>query len=247
MLAFLKQKILQVYTSLGYTIKKIHQIPAPGWQFISHIPIQTVIDIGANEGQFATHIRTLFPQATLFCFEPLPHPYNILNMWAQQQKSPTHTFNVALGNHTDQSSQMYYHTQHDSSSSFLNRTSLTTTLYPMTSQQEKITVPITTLDSVMEKEHLKSPLLIKVDVQGFEKYVLEGGKKTFSKATLVILEASLDTLYEKQTTFEQLVSYMSDLGFYYAGNIEQIYAPDGHVIYIDCLFQKNYATELSER
>jgi hypothetical protein len=34
----------------------------------------TVIDVGANKGQFAVYARTRWPKARLICFEPLPGP-----------------------------------------------------------------------------------------------------------------------------------------------------------------------------
>ena len=34
----------------------------------------TVIDVGANKGQFAIDARQRWPQARLICFEPLPAP-----------------------------------------------------------------------------------------------------------------------------------------------------------------------------
>src|SRR5256885_959561 len=37
-----------------------------------HAGIRTVVDIGANVGQFAEAARRAFPQAILHCFEPLP-------------------------------------------------------------------------------------------------------------------------------------------------------------------------------
>ena len=32
----------------------------------------SIIDVGANEGQFSDRMRILFPDADLFAFEPLP-------------------------------------------------------------------------------------------------------------------------------------------------------------------------------
>ena len=34
----------------------------------------TVIDVGANKGQFAVYARIRWPNARLICFEPLPNP-----------------------------------------------------------------------------------------------------------------------------------------------------------------------------
>ena len=38
----------------------------------------SVVDIGANRGQFTLFAAGLFPQARIFAFEPLPGPYAVL-------------------------------------------------------------------------------------------------------------------------------------------------------------------------
>ena len=47
-----------------------------------------------------------------------------------------------------------------------------------------------------------------------------------------------DKLYEGQAEFKEITELLYDLGFKYAGNLEQVYANDGHVIYIDAVFVK---------
>jgi hypothetical protein len=41
---------------------------------LGHDRFATVIDVGANKGQFAVYARTRWPSARLICFEPLPAP-----------------------------------------------------------------------------------------------------------------------------------------------------------------------------
>ncbi|MBK1632467.1 hypothetical protein CKO31_17315 [Thiohalocapsa halophila] len=45
-----------------------HDTPLAGDSFA------TVIDVGANKGQFAVYARIRWPKAQLICFEPLPEP-----------------------------------------------------------------------------------------------------------------------------------------------------------------------------
>ena len=37
--------------------------------------IRTVIDVGANTGQFARYIQSILPDATILCSQPLPSPF----------------------------------------------------------------------------------------------------------------------------------------------------------------------------
>ena len=65
-----------------------------GWLPTYHI--NTIIDVGANVGQFAQEIRLVLPQAFVYSFEPLLDCYHQLvgNMSGDQKCK---AFNVALG------------------------------------------------------------------------------------------------------------------------------------------------------
>ncbi|MEO8765630.1 MAG: FkbM family methyltransferase, partial [Ginsengibacter sp.] len=48
------------------------------FQWLSKYSINKIVDIGANEGQFASGIYKVFPTAGFFCFEPIPGVFNLL-------------------------------------------------------------------------------------------------------------------------------------------------------------------------
>ena len=47
--------------------------------FLQHRNIRTVIDVGANEGQFAAMIHRQIPDARVISFEPIPSCHDKLN------------------------------------------------------------------------------------------------------------------------------------------------------------------------
>ena len=53
-----------------------------------------------------------------------------------------------------------------------------------------------------------------------------------------ILEVCLDKLYEGEAEFNTIIEFLYKLGFKYAGNLDQAYADDEDVIYIDAVFVK---------
>src|SRR5919106_1846196 len=56
----------------------------------------SVVDIGANRGQFTLFVAGLYPQARIFAFEPLPGPYAVLaRIAAGHHRTPT--FQAANG------------------------------------------------------------------------------------------------------------------------------------------------------
>ena len=98
-----------------------------------------------------------------------------------------------------------------------------------------------TLDAALHDASppLASEILIKMDVQGYEDRVIEGGNGIIGKARACIIEICLDSLYENQPSFGKIHHLMNEQGYQYAGNLEQVYADDGHVIYLDSVFVRD--------
>jgi ubiquinone/menaquinone biosynthesis C-methylase UbiE len=47
-------------------------------RWLKNTGIQSVLDIGANTGQFAKKIRWIFPNVKIYAFEPIPSVFNSL-------------------------------------------------------------------------------------------------------------------------------------------------------------------------
>lgn len=244
---FLKRLIKKMFNQIGLDIIRISKSPKYSLLGLKKLPIGTIIDVGAHKGQFAKYISTLFPEVDIYCFEPLPEPFKVLNDWVEKQHQnqmkgrKVKAFNLAL---VDREGilEMFSHIEHKSSSSFLKTTKLCENIYPFTKKQISIPVKLTTLDKWIKR--LSNPptreILIKLDVQGYKDRVIKGGKETFSIAKTCILEIGLDYLYEGQATFRDISLLLYNLGYNYVGNLSQKYADDGHVIYIDAVFVKNH-------
>lgn len=76
---------------------KRHQEQLHKWQFAKNHKPGTILDIGANEGQFATLIREILPNSKIYSFEPLPDCYKQLKTNSQEMH-PHEVFPFALGN-----------------------------------------------------------------------------------------------------------------------------------------------------
>jgi len=237
MLGFSKRLVKKTLNYFGMDLVWIHKSSKLTLLGLKSFSIRSIIDVGANEGQFAKMISGFFPDAHLYCFEPLPEPFNKLRQWADGQKGRVSVFNVAVGDR-EGAVEMYRHVDFSPSSSLLRTTKINEAYYPFMQKQTSVSVPMTTLDKIMANlsEPVPPDLLIKLDVQGYEDRVIRGGGETFRKARACIVEAGIDSLYENQATFECMVGLFSDMGFQYCGNLEQAYADDGHVIYLDALF-----------
>lgn len=73
-------------------------------------------------------------------------------------------------------------------------------------------VEVRRLDGVLEGDPAKS-VSLKMDVQGFEKQVLEGAKDPLKRTNAIYVELPIAHLYEGLWTFAEAVAYMENLGF----------------------------------
>jgi len=236
----MKRFIKRILNSAGFDVVRISRKPEHTLIGLRSSSFHTIIDVGANTGQFARKIISMFPQARIYSFEPLPEPFRVLQGWAiQQPDERVVAFNVALGDN-EGTFEMFKHLDHSPSSSFLRSTGVCEKHYPFIRRQDPISVDMKTLDNFLVKESISllPPTLIKLDVQGFEDRVIKGGQRTFENSDACIVEIGLDPLYESQADFIDVSTLLKEMGYYYAGNLQQTYAEDGQVVYIDAIFIK---------
>ena len=235
-----KKLVKYIINMIGFEIISIKRSPNHNLLGLKNYQIRSIIDVGANSGQFAKAIATYFPEAVIYCIEPLPDVFKQLNCWAIKRNGKVKTFNYAIGD-SQGISEIILHTDHNYSSSLLRTTDYAKSIYPQMKRQLPLTVNVTTLDSLVDglSEPLVGDILIKLDVQGYEDRVIRGGMETLRKARACILEINLDRLYEYQADFQNLTNQLYSLGYRYIGNIDQTYAGDGHVIFIDSVFIKH--------
>lgn len=197
---------------------------------------QTILDIGANTGQFACSIRQALPEAQIYSFEPLKSCFEAL-VASRGGDTRFKAFNYALGEKNEEVEM--HKSAYSPSSSILEMSQTHKELFPHTKEHTSEKIRIKRLDDVAQDLNLAKEILIKVDVQGFEDRVLAGGQQTFSLAKAVIMEVSFVKLYEGQPSFDQLYTSLKKLGFEYKGSLEQKNDKhSGAVISEDSLFIK---------
>jgi len=170
--------------------------------------IKTIFDVGANMGQFSIAAGHLYPQADIFSFEPDPDTFSIFKKNIKRCKN-INAYNYAFGNEDGTigfNKNSYHH-----SSSFLNLHKENTD-FPG-GNITTIKVNIFRLDTKVVDFAIQKPALLKLDVQGFELQVLKGGVSSLSQFKYILLEASLDTLYENQPDFSQINNFLEINGF----------------------------------
>lgn len=204
-------------------------------KWLTDYNFKTILDIGANEGQFAHKMRKLFPKAQIISFEPLPREYQTLCESFQHDKKFV-AYNFALGE-KEESTTMWLNEFSPSSS--LLKMKEHTKHFDYAISQTPIDIKIFPLDQALKMSAIGAPYLIKIDVQGYEEYVIKGGKNIFSNATMVITEVSFSQLYENHMLFDGIYLILNDLGFRFIGNYEQMNSPiNNEVLQADAIFVK---------
>jgi FkbM family methyltransferase len=198
------------------------------------LDIDTVIDIGANVGQFTKTISALLPHANVYAFEPLPSCFVQLEKFA---KSTPHVVAFNLGIGASSGLLSFEKNNFSDSSSFLKIAEIHKTAFPFTEKTTTVEVNVSELDVFSNSLDLGRSIFIKIDVQGYEGYVLRGGRETIKKAKLVIVEVSYVTLYESQPLFDEIYRAFCELGFSYRGMLDQLLDPNtGEILQGDAIF-----------
>ena len=157
------------------------------------------IDIGANIGSY-TVLAAAHIGATTLSFEPVPSTFSHLlnNIALNRIGNKVQAFNIALS--AEKGSVSF-----TSSLDTVNHVALN-------AEQDQIEVNTERLDDVLTEQ--MSPLLIKIDVEGFEAEVLKGATNTLKNSNLraIIIELNGSGArygYEDQHIHQSLI----DLGF----------------------------------
>ena len=130
----------------------------------------TIIDVGANIGYYAVELSaTLSPPAIIHAFEPVPASFKQLekNIEINSLSNRVSCNQLAI---SDSEGVMVLYKPRISGSS----ASSAKNLHPE-EEVEKIQVPMTKLDSYFYSNNLRSFDLLKIDVEGAELMVIEGG------------------------------------------------------------------------
>jgi FkbM family methyltransferase len=167
-----------------------------------------VLDIGANQGQWTREASMVFPEAKFFMIEANPAHSGYLAETVKDLDGRA-SYRVQLLGPKYQEKVAFY--QVDAGDRWLWGSSVLPELtsYPRTSKE----LPMQALDNVLEENQYALPLLVKLDVQGYELEVLRGGQRALRDAEVILLETSLLKYNEGGPLFDEVVAFMKQAGF----------------------------------
>lgn len=177
----------------------------------SHEPFSTLIDVGANRGQFSLMAKGLYPEATIFAFEPLAEARNQLEQISSDW-SNTQIFPYGIGDKNVNSIVMNVSQKNDSSS--ILEFGMIESMFESAKFSHREKVSVKRLDDVITSEKLVSPVLMKIDVQGYEKQVIESSENILAHIDAIYVEAAFVEMYKGQALFDEIYAMLLNKGFY---------------------------------
>jgi FkbM family methyltransferase len=204
----------------------IEQLDAIDW-----CQARTLIDVGANKGQFSLAFRGLVPGGTIHAFEPLPAAAaRFEGVFAGDDKVTLHR--CAIGAKRTQAT--FFVADREDSSSLLELGAGQKEAFAV-SGKSQIEVAVRPLEDEIDLPALQGPIMLKIDVQGGELAVLEG-IAALERIDAIYVELSFVELYVGQPLFEDVRAHLAGRGFVLRGVFNQAFTAAFGPTQADCLF-----------
>lgn len=205
----IKELVRKAFQLIGFEISKVSPNrfnPAYLAQISSP---ETVIDVGVGFG--TEELYKAYPASRFILIEPLedykPAHAKIMKNYNCE------VYYKGLGSR-ECTEEIEIDKDNMQLSSLKNRTSLTQKEHTTETRQ----VQITTLDNIFmplyENGKIASPVLLKIDTEGYELEVLKGAEKTLQYIETLIMEISVAKRFEDSYNFEDIILFLKEHGFY---------------------------------
>jgi FkbM family methyltransferase len=199
----------------------------------------TIYDIGASNTIWSVVAHAVFPEARLELFEPLAEisdaylhqkrTHQAVREFLEAAEFQMHP--IALGNENAEC--IFNHFAGDSGSTSLD-------MGHVSPSAKQIKVPMRRLDDHVSSQKLVLPDLIKMDTQGAEQQIMEGGPVSFAHASVVFVECWLTKGYGQKTPLmTSLANMLSELDFNLFGLGDEFRSPEGIPQTRDAVFVKS--------
>jgi FkbM family methyltransferase len=182
----------------------------------------SIIDVGAHDGDWTRLARRIFPDASIMMIEPLSTKAESLSALAKSLER-TRFVDALLGAEAGRTITFY----EAGTGSSVHREQSNVEFKETSLQTSR-------LDDVAEQ--LDGPIFLKLDVQGAELEVLDGGPKTLDRSDLVQLEVALLPYNDGAATFLEVIEYLDQRGFVPFDIAGMIRPTGAELVQVDMLF-----------
>lgn len=202
---------------------------------LKNLKFNTIVDIGANRGQFSLACRYFQPSTVLYSFEPLNRAADIFKKVFSGDVDTT-LYRTAI---CPQAGVLTMHiSRRDDSSSVLPIGDNQSLFFPGTEEETTAEVHGAPLSTFLSSSKIVEPSLLKIDVQGFEYEVLLGSEDLLGSFSYIYCELSFIELYRGQKLIDYVCEWLFCRSFQMVGIYNISYDDYGQSIQADCLFKK---------
>ncbi|MBC7882407.1 MAG: FkbM family methyltransferase [Anaerolineae bacterium] len=149
----------------------------------------TVLDIGANVGNYASQVMQISPKAQVFAFEP--HPKTFKQLEATANKTGFAAFNLACSDQPG-TLQLFDYADNDGSEHASLYKEVIEKVW--SSNSNTWDVSVITVDHFIEENNLSKVDLLKVDTEGSELRVLLGAKQSIDSGIISAIQFEFNAM-----------------------------------------------------
>lgn len=200
-------RAFQAWTQ-GWDIE--HFIRLTRWRDQGFRP-RVIYDIGAHSGAWAEMCQVLFGPDECVLFEPQPDLQ--IEAGKRQRRLGARWRILPFGLGARNEKQTLYVTENGAASSMLAPVQGSVPKDWGTAAVAQKEVEVLSLDSAFAQHQLPRPDLVKIDVQGYEGQVIDGGRGVLAQAERLIVEVSLRPIYQGQALLPAILQILSQCGF----------------------------------
>ena len=206
--AVMFERSRKLFNGAGYNVTRHRDVRR---NLLADYSVGLVLDVGANVGQYGTRLREGGYSGKIVSFEPLSEAYGELQKLTEKD-TLWECRHMALGD-ADGSAEIHVMSS-NASSSLLPLGASHQQAYPDLHAVRNETIVIKRLDTLApELMDSRTPVYLKMDVQGYERTVLEGAQDALKRVPAIECELSLAPLYDGQPLFLEMLNYLDALGF----------------------------------
>ena len=198
-------------------------------ELINETP-KTIIDVGANKGDFIKASKFVFPNSKIYAFEPQEEFYSII-----KNLPDVTAFNFGLWD-KEGSSTFYKNRENTGASSFLKPTKNYDQFIGKIGNLSEVTLLKKRFDKLNLK--IERPCFLKIDVEGAEEKVLRGFGDKLKEIDVLQIEWFFKDLHKNQMKLGKLMPLLEKYGFSGFVQIELVYKNDKPYV-CDLIFFKD--------
>ncbi|WP_433783404.1 FkbM family methyltransferase [Actinomycetospora sp. CA-101289] len=225
-----------LFRRAGVEVTRYRPVERRRQTLIEAAGVRSVLDVGANTGQYASELRRWGFDGHVLSFEPLPDAFAELRA-ATASDPRWSAVNVAASDSAGRASLNV--AGNSASSSLLTMAATHERAAPGAATVGVTDVALARLDEVDEVRGLPDPLMLKLDVQGHELSALRGATGVLDRVALIEAELSVRELYDGAPLMREVLQVLSDTGFELVGLEPGFHDPaDGTILQFDGFFRR---------